>query len=147
MTPEASNKELVTRFWNEVYVGRDYEAIARYFAPDGSYVDVAIPESEARGPQAVARRLRIGQEPVQRFEHQIHRLIAEGTTVMIEHTETWHFHTGEAVAVPFVSVMVIEDGLIRVWRDYWDLNTLLSQAPAWWIEHIAKFNGSDFAGD
>ena len=24
------------------------------------------------------------------------------------------------------------------WTDYWDLQTLLSAAPAWWIEEIAS---------
>lgn len=144
MSVERANKELVQRFWQEVYEGRDYERIADFFAADGEYVDVAIPESAARGPQAVARRLRIGHEPVERFTHEVHRLIAEGSTVMTEHTETWHFHTGEVVALPFVSVMEMVDGKIRLWRDYSNLDTLLKAAPQWWLEHIMKFSVEDF---
>jgi limonene-1,2-epoxide hydrolase len=145
MSQQAANKELVRRFWDDVYVARDYDAIGSYFATDGVYVDVAVPESAATGPQAVAMRLRIGHEPVQRFTHEIHRMVAEGDTVVTEHTETWHFHTGEVIALPFVSVMEISGGMIRLWRDYSDLNTLLSKAPAWWLEHIAKFTVADFA--
>jgi limonene-1,2-epoxide hydrolase len=144
MGSEAANKELVSRFWREVYEGRDYARIADFFAADGVYVDVAIPESAAHGPQAVAKRLRIGHEPVERFEHVVHRLIAEGSTVMTEHTETWHFHTGEVVALPFVSVMEIADSKIRLWRDYSNLDTLLKGAPGWWLEHIMKFSVADF---
>lgn len=145
MSQQAANKELVRRFWDDVYVARDYDAIGRYFAADGVYVDVAVPDSAATGPQAVAMRLRIGHEPVQRFTHEVHRMVAEGDTVVTEHTETWHFHTGEVIALPFVSVMEISGGMIRLWRDYSDLNTLLSKAPAWWLEHIAKFTVADFA--
>ena len=145
MSQQAANKDLVTRFWNEVYVARDYDAVGRYFAADGVYVDVPVPDSAATGPQAVAMRLRIGHEPVERFTHEIHRMIAQGSTVMVEHTETWHFHTGEVIALPFVSVMEVEGNMIRLWRDYWDVNTLMSQAPQWWIEHIMKFSVADFA--
>jgi limonene-1,2-epoxide hydrolase len=144
MSQQAANKELVRRFWDDVYVARDYDAIGRYFAADGVYVDVAVPDSAATGPQAVAMRLRIGHEPVQRFTHEVHRMVAEGDTVVTEHTETWHFHTGEVIALPFVSVMEISGGMIRLWRDYSDLNTLLSKAPAWWLEHISKFTVADF---
>jgi limonene-1,2-epoxide hydrolase len=144
MSAERANKELVQRFWQEVYEGRDYARIADFFAADGEYVDVAIPDSAAHGPQAVAKRLRIGHEPVERFTHELHRLIAEGNTVMTEHTETWHFHTGEVVALPFVSVMEVVDGKIRLWRDYSNLDTLLKGAPQWWLEHIMKFSVEDF---
>ena len=73
-------------------------------------------------------------------------MVADGSTVVTEHTEDWHFHTGEVVSLPFVSIHVIEAGKIKLWRDYWDLNTLMSGAPQWWIEHLAKFSEADFAG-
>lgn len=140
----AANKALVSQFWQEVYEGRNYARIGDFFAADGEYVDVAMPDSVARGPGAVAKRLRIGHEPVERFTHVVHRMIAEGYTVMTEHTETWHFHTGEVVALPFVSVMEIGDGKIRLWHDYSNLDTLLKGAPAWWMEHIMTFTVEDF---
>jgi len=30
------------------------------------------------------------------------------------------------------------DGAIVRWWDYWDLQTLMGAAPAWWIEHVAQ---------
>jgi ketosteroid isomerase-like protein len=62
-----------------------------------------------------------------------------------EHTETWHFETGERVVNHFVTVHEVKDGRITLWRDYWDLNTLMSQAPQWWIERLAGFGDSDFS--
>ena len=44
-----------------------------------------------------------------------------------------------------MSIHVIEDGKIKLWRDYWDFNTLMSGAPSWWIERLAKFTEADFA--
>jgi hypothetical protein len=44
-------------------------------------------------------------------------------------------------------VQQIENGKIKVWRDYWNLDTLLSGAPKWWLEHILSFGPEDFARD
>lgn len=144
MTQQDDNKALVARFWEEVYVQRDYDRVGAYFAEHGIYEDVPVPESAARGPKAVAKRLRIGHEPVERFTHEIKRMVAEGNTVITEHVETWYFHTGEVAALPFVSVMEIEGGMITLWRDYSDMNTLMSKVPKWWLEHIMQFTVADF---
>ena len=40
---------------------------------------------------------------------------------------------------------VVKDGKIALWRDYWDLGTLMAQAPQWWIERLAKFGEADFS--
>lgn len=143
---EKNNKALVERFWQEVYVDRDYDAVAKYFAEDGVYEDVPSPGSAAIGPQAVAARLRIGHEPVESFKHEVHRMVAESDTVITEHTETWCFHTGEVVPLPFVTIQTIADGKITLWRDYWDLNTLMNNVPQWWVEHIMTFSAEDFNG-
>ena len=44
----AANKALVSQFWQEVYEGRNYARIGDFFAADGEYVDVAMPDSVAR---------------------------------------------------------------------------------------------------
>jgi limonene-1,2-epoxide hydrolase len=140
----AENRRLVEAFWREVYETRDYDAVGRYFAEHGVYEDVPVPGTAAVGPAAVSRRLRIGHEPVERFEHEILRIVAEGDTVITEHAETWCFHTGERVRLPFVSVQVVENGKLVLWRDYSDFNTLMSGVPKWWLEHVSKFTVADF---
>jgi hypothetical protein len=30
----------------------------------------------------------------------------------------------------------IRNGMFVRWWDYWDLATLMNNAPAWWVEHI-----------
>jgi len=41
------------------------------------------------------------------------------------------------VKLPFTSIHEYNDaGKIILWRDYWDLGTLMSSAPAWWMEAI-----------
>ncbi|MFQ5512858.1 MAG: nuclear transport factor 2 family protein [Myxococcota bacterium] len=144
MSETQRNRELIERFWKDLY-DREFDRVGAYFAEDGLYEDVPAPDAGAVGPRAVAKRLRIGLEPIERYEHHLHRVVAEGDTVITEHTEDWYFHTGEKVSLPFVSVHVIRDGKLTLWRDYWDLGTLMSGAPAWWIERLAGYTEADFS--
>ena len=139
----AENKRVVESMWACLY-RKDFDGVAAHIAPDGHYEDVPAPDPGATGPANVVKRLRIGLDPVERFEHDVHRVVAEGDCVVVEHTETWHFATGEKIVNHFVTVHTLRDGKITLWRDYWDLNTLMSQAPKWWIERLAKFGEADF---
>ncbi len=145
MSESERNKARVVEFWKRLYEDRDYDAVGEFFAADGLYQDVPTPDFGAVGPENVAKRLRIGLEPIEKHEHETHRIVAEGDTVITEHTEHWYFHTGEKVSLPFVSVQTFRDDKITLWRDYFDLNTLMSNAPPWWIERLAKFTQEDFA--
>ncbi len=138
------NKELVESMWACLY-RKDFDGVAAHIAEDGHYEDVPAPDPGATGPANVVKRLRIGLDPVVRFEHDVHRVVAEGSSVIVEHTETWHFETGESLRNDFVTVHVVRDGKIALWRDYWDLNTMMAQAPKWWIERLAKVDGSAWA--
>jgi len=138
------NKRVVGRMWECLY-RKDFDGVAACIAEDGLYEDVPAPDAGARGPANVVRRLRVGLDPVARFEHDVHRVVAEGDSVVVEHTETWHFETGEKVTNHFVTVHEVKDGKITLWRDYWDLNILMSQAPKWWIEQIAKHTGAEWS--
>ncbi len=138
------NKRLVARMWDCLY-RKDFEGVAACIADDGHYEDVPAPDKGAVGPANVVKRLRVGLDPVVRFEHDVHRVVAEGQNVMIEHTETWHFETGEKLTNDFVTVHVVKDGKIALWRDYWDLNTMMAQAPQWWIERLAQHSEEEWA--
>ncbi len=144
MADAEANRRLIEGFWADLY-RRTFEKVGAYFAEDGRYEDVPAPDRGAVGPANVAKRLRIGLESIQEYVHHLHCMVSQGDTVVTEHTEDWHFPSGEVVSLPFVSIHVIEDGKIKLWRDYWDMNTLMSGAPQWWIEHLAKFSEEDFS--
>jgi len=130
------NKAIVQAFWAALYE-RDWDRIGSFFAEDGEYTDVPSPADDvAVGPREILARLRLGLEPISGYEHEQRLMVVDGDVVVTEHAETWHWRTGEEVTLPFVSVHELRDGLIVRWWDYWDLQTLLGAAPAWWIEHI-----------
>ncbi len=135
---DQTNKATVQEFWNALY-RRDWDAIAAFFTPDSEYTDVPSPPDDvARGPELIVARLRLGLERLSGYDHELRLMVAEGDSVVTEHAETWHWHTGEQVTLPFVSVQELQDGSIIRWWDYWDLQTLMNAAPAWWIEHIMQ---------
>jgi ketosteroid isomerase-like protein len=137
MTSE-QNKEIVRGLWDALY-RRDWDALAGFFDARSEYTDVPSPADDvARGPALIVARLRLGLERISGYEHDLRLMVAEGDTVVTEHTETWHWHTGEQVTLPFVSVHELRDGTIVRWWDYWDLQTLMGAAPDWWIEHVAQ---------
>jgi limonene-1,2-epoxide hydrolase len=134
----ATNRQVVERFWRALY-DRDWDRIATFFGPDSQYTDVPSPEDDvARGPEQIVARLRLGIEPLQDYIHHLRHVVAEGDLVITEHAEEWRWHTGEQIVLPFVSVHELRDGVIVRWWDYWDLQTLMNAAPAWWVEHIMQ---------
>jgi limonene-1,2-epoxide hydrolase len=133
-----ANKLRVQSFWETLY-DRDWEGIAAFFTGDSAYTDVPSPADDvARGPDQIVARLRLGLERIAAYEHDLRLMVGEGDTVVTEHAETWHWHTGEQVVLPFVSVHELRDGSIIRWWDYWDMQTLMNAAPDWWIEHVAQ---------
>jgi limonene-1,2-epoxide hydrolase len=131
------NVAVVRRFWDDLYAHR-FDRLDDYFSADAVYDDVPIPAARAVGPAAIVRKLRIGLEPVARHVHHVHRVVADGDAVITEHTEDWHFAPDHVVSLPFVSVQVLSGGRIALWRDYSNIDTLLSAAPAWWLEHVTS---------
>lgn len=133
----AANKALVSRFWDDLYA-HAFDRLGAYFSADAVYDDIPIPAARAVGPEAIVRKLEIGFGRVPRHVHHLHRMVAEGDTVVTEHTEDWCFAPDHVVALPFVSVQVIAGGRITLWRDYSNMDTLLSAAPGWWLEHVTS---------
>ena len=137
MSQIESNLALIRRFWDDLYA-HDFVRVGTYFSNDAVYDDVPIPAARVVGPPAIVRKLEIGLGRVPKHVHHLHRMVADEKTVMTEHTEDWCFAEDHIVPLPFVSVQVIENGKITLWRDYSNMDTLLSAAPQWWLDHIVS---------
>lgn len=134
---DEADEALVERFW-EALGRRDFEAVGAMMAEDGHYIDVPLigAEDGATGPAEVVARLRLGLEPLERYELHPGPIVARGGRVVTEHSEEWWWHTGEHALVRFCSVMEVRDGRVARWWDYLDMSQLLAEAPPWWIEHV-----------
>ena len=134
-TRVAENLALVRRFWDDLYA-HEFDKVGAYFTAGAVYDDVPIPAARVVGPAAIVRKLRIGFARVERHTHHLHRMVADDETVVTEHTEDWHFAPDHVVSLQFVSVQVLAGGRITLWRDYSNIDTLLSAAPSWWLQHV-----------
>ena len=128
-----SPKDTAAAFWATLY-DRDWPRIRSFFGPESIYYDVPVgPSSAGVGTDSIEARLRLGLEGLTGYEHSP-GVVAEGEggVVITEHTEHWTWESGEQVSLPFVSVQQVEDGIILLWKDYWDFQTLMGAAPASW---------------
>lgn len=129
--------EVTGAFWQALYA-HDWDEVASFFGDESVYFDVPTgPSTAAKGPANIVARLRLGLDPVSGHDHGPRTVvISDPPVVMTEHTEIWHWPTGETVTLPFVSVQYVEGGVITMWKDYWDYNTLLGAAPPDWQERL-----------
>ncbi|MBL7500870.1 nuclear transport factor 2 family protein [Frankia sp. CNm7] len=139
---EASPEVLVAAFWETLFA-RDWERLHVFFGDDSLYWDVpAGPTLAAKGAKGIVARAKSVLDSLAAFENDHLRRAVEGDTVMTEHHEIWRFASGEEIVLPCLSVQVVHDGVITLWKDYWDMQALMAQAPAAWREGLA---GGDFS--
>ena len=116
----------------------DFAAVAAHCSEDCSYEDVPYAAATAVGRAAIQAKLELGLATLERLPTTIHELVEQGDTIMVERTEVWHHPTGERATLPVAAVFKFRDGLITVWRDYWDAKTLFAQQPAHWLPDIPR---------
>ena len=114
-----SNQEIVTRFidaWSRL----DPEELASYFAEDGVYHN--MPMAPVRGRPNVEDLIRGFTSSWTSTTWEIVSIVSSGNVVIAERLD--RTAAGDkSVDLPCVGVFEIEDGKIKVWRDYFDLGT------------------------
>ena len=140
MTPERSAMDpasVTAAFWAALY-RRDWDDVASFFDDESIYFDVPTgPSTAAKGPADIIARLRLGLDGLSGYDHGPRTVVvSDPPIVMTEHTEIWHWPGGETATLPFVSVQHVTDGIITMWKDYWDYNTLVGSSPADWQERL-----------
>lgn len=136
-----SVEETVLGMWKALS-DRDWESLKTFLADDCLYVDMPMPAVSARGPEDIVKRLKIGLESLSSYVNHDGLLLTNGVDVMYEHSETWGWPTGESARLAFVSVHRVEGGKITLWKDYSDLNALLSAAPQSFTDGFASVDTS-----
>ena len=131
-----SPRAIVDQFWDALY-RRDWDALASHLADDCAYTDMCTPADDvARGPAQILGRIRVGFDPLEKISDSDRRTYADGNVCVTEHVEHWEWPSGERASLPFVSVQEFDGDKLTRWYDYWDLATLMNNAPAWWVEHV-----------
>jgi len=109
-------------------VKMDVDTAVTYFAADGEYTN--IPMMTVRGPAGVREVLEPFFAPTLENDFIILRQAATGPVVFLERLDRHRLEHGWR-ELPVNSVFEVHDGLITVWRDYFDLPTAARiHAPA-----------------
>jgi len=132
------NAETLRRLFDDLE-RLDFEAVAAHCAEDCVYEDVPyFDEARAVGRAAIAAKLQLGMSTLERLPTTIHELVESGDTMLVERTEVWHHPTGERATLRVAAVFKFRDGLLTLWRDYWDARTLFAQQPPSWLPDIPR---------
>ena len=131
------NIEIIRRFFDALE-RLDLDAVTEFFTEDGIYHDIPVPTDPTVGHDGIRKKLELVANATDRLEMQLSSVIGEGDTVMSERVEIWHFPTGERPRLPVMSTFEMRDGRIAAWREYWDLNMLMSQLPPDYLESLSN---------
>jgi limonene-1,2-epoxide hydrolase len=114
-----SNESIVRRFI-EAWSRLDPKELAGYFAEDGVYHN--MPMTPVRGRENVEKLIAGFSASWTETEWEILHLMGQGDVVIAERVD--HTKLGDKnVDLPCTGVFELEDGKIKVWRDYFDLGT------------------------
>lgn len=106
---------------------KEYDAAAAFVSEDCEYTNPP-PLGTVRGPAGIRGVLEPFFAPTleNRFDWKLSAV--DGTTVFVERVDRHRLPDGW-VELPVVGAFEVHDGRITVWRDYFDVTTILSVWP------------------
>lgn len=114
----------VVREFCEAWSRRDVDELLGYFTEDAVYHNIPLQPAEGRG--AIRSILELFVPPSQEISFEILRIAADGQVVHTERVD--RFVMGDKrVDLPVAGVFEVRDGKIAAWRDYFDLQTWMTQ--------------------
>lgn len=105
---------------------KDYDSALPFFTEDCEYTN--LPMGSVTGPQGVRAVLEPFFAPTIENDLVVLRSAVEGLTVFTERLDRHRIERGW-VELPVTGVFVFRERKIAVWREYFDLGTLLRQWP------------------
>lgn len=118
-----SNRAAVDGYFSD-WVRGDIDAVLERLSDD--VVARMGPGFEFSGKDQVGTFLQKFRRGMSDIRYDIRHLIEQGDIVMLEGEEAYT-KDGKDVRVPFMAIYVCENGKIREWRDYFDLDSVLKQ--------------------
>ena len=122
MTPA----ETVKRFL-DIMMAKDYERGLALVAADVEYDNV--PMGKVEGPEGIRAVLEPFFGPTITNEYKVLREVSDGATVILERLDRHLLESGW-VELPVTGIFEVREGKIALWRDYFDLPTIMSTWPA-----------------
>ena len=128
MSKSEANKQLVLDFcktWHTAWAAQDLSSLMDYFTDDIVWQD--IPDHTRVGKQECIDTTVPFFEMCDEVEFDVKNILAGDRIVMTERVDTMVMKDGRRASTPIMGVFEIENGKIKVWRDYFDLDMFKSQ--------------------
>lgn len=122
-----NNKELLKDFcglWADLWGKEDLTPMLGYLAEDVVWQD--IPGETRHGHAGAVGFVKSFYGKTTKFRMQPRNIVAEGNLVFVERVDDMDFN-GKPTTLPAVGVFEIENGKIKVWRDYFDVKMFEAQ--------------------
>ena len=105
---------------------RDYDTALPLLTDDVEYQNMPIAPVKGRDgvKEQLEALLAMGGDSEWKVLHEV----ADGNVVMNERVDRFMI-SGKWAELPVMGIFVLRDGLIAEWRDYFDLQTIMSQIP------------------
>ena len=116
----------VVKAFMAAMAAKEYDTGLAYVAPNCEYDNV--PMSKVYGPAGVRAVLEPFFAPTLENQLTVLREVADGPVVFLERLDRHLLATGW-VELPVTGVFEVHDGLITLYRDYFDAATILSEWP------------------
>ena len=98
--------------------------LVEYFTDDAVYHN--IPVEPAVGREAILGLLNMFLTPAEGVEFRVRNIVANGDIVLTERVDVFRLPNA-TIELPVMGTFEVKDGKIAAWRDYFDLNTYMSQ--------------------
>ena len=123
-----SENEKIMREFIAAWSNLDATELASYFTDDGVYHN--MPSGAVQGRENIEQFIGGFIRPWESTDWEILNLVVDGDVVIVERLDKTVV-AGNPVDLPCLGIFELENGKIKVWRDYFDLSTYtdaLSQA-------------------
>jgi len=102
----------------------DIDEMMAYFDPDAVYHN--IPVDPVVGSDNIREMIVGFTAGWDRVDFEVRHAVAQGDVVLTERVD--HFVSAQrTVSLPVMGTFELDGGLIKAWRDYFDLNQFMSQ--------------------
>jgi limonene-1,2-epoxide hydrolase len=122
-----SDNEKVVREFIAAWSNLDVDELVGYFAEDGTYYNMPI--TPVTGRDNLHGFIKAFLASWEKTDWEITNLLADGDLVMVERVDRTTAD-GRKVELPCLGVFEMENGKIKVWRDYFDMATFTNAMTA-----------------
>ena len=126
-TTTLSSLDIVRQFFKHMERG-DYEPALALISEDCDYINPP-PLGAVRGPAGIRGVLEPFFAPTLENELKVLREGSTGPVVFVERLDRHRLEKGW-IELPVNAVLEVHDGKITVWREYFDLATIMKEMPA-----------------